>query len=1006
MLSRIATLGVALAFIFLLLSAQPASARKWGHTVYAISASVLPAAGGKVSGSGTFPAGTLRTVAAVANGGYRFLSWAQNGSVVSTSASYSFMLNSNVSLTANFAALYSIAVSASPDGGGVVTGGGTFPGGTTQAVTAIANSGYTFVNWTQSGSVVSTSASYTFALNSSVVLVANFVSTYSLSVSASPSSGGIVIGGGTFAAGSTQKVSATANSSYSFVNWTQSGVVVSTSASYTLTLTGNITLAANFAPMAAQYSITVSASPGADGTVAGGGSFAAGSTQTVTAAANSGYSFINWTTNGSVASTSASYTFTLNNNVTLVANFMAGSGGNDPTAGVLPPYDDVYANWANAGMQSVGGIPSRTTICATVNPLGGGQDDFTNIQNAINSCPAGQVVQLGGGAFSVHMADLPIRISTGITLRGTGNCSGSSSPYCQTSISVADGALAYTGGKCGTSTSSEVTCPNGGPSVIQVAPVNPGYNYSWAKCGNAGLGTGCGATLLTTDAAQGQTTVQVASTSGFSVGQWVLIDEASGAGWVADPLNQWTGYGSVWAASDWLSPSGSPATGRVMWSKSQNGSGWDFGSTFPYQTGSVGCWHSYCDRPTAELHKIASIGTGTLTFDDPLTIAFRQSGSHNAQVYGGLYPNQQGSGSPISFLQNASVENLSVLRGVNGGIGMQFCAYCWIKNTEVGYWYGGGIEIAYSARSELNNVYVHHSAFSVNNGGEYPIALDEASTEILITNSITNFGGKGMVARAGGAGSVVSYSYVDDTMYDAQSGIGDYWVDMGLNASHYSGPHHVLFEGNWADNMDNDHTHGNSMYMTFFRNQGTGLRTPFTDPSNGDAVNDATGLGFGVGQAYPTAPGPLRAAGPSAYNYWFAFVGNVLGTSGVTTAANGWSYQGDWSGKRIFMLGWNDGPGGQDPHLNGASGSYLFRHGNYDYVTSSAQWDASTPDHTLPNSFYLSSAPSFFGASTSCTYPWPWVTPTGSTQIQTNSCGGSGLPAKARWDAGSPFMQP
>ena len=133
--------------------------------------------------------------------------------------------------------------------------------------------------------------------------------------------------------------------------------------------------------------------------------------------------------------------------------------GNDSVAGVLPSYDDVYANWTNAGMQSVGGIPTRTTICATVNPLGGGQDDFTNIQNAINSCPAGQVVQLGAGAFSVRIADLPIRISTGITLRGTGNCSGSSSPYCQTSITVSDGALAYTGGQCGTSTSHEVSLP-------------------------------------------------------------------------------------------------------------------------------------------------------------------------------------------------------------------------------------------------------------------------------------------------------------------------------------------------------------------------------------------------------------------------------------------------------------------------------------------------------------------------------------------------------------------
>src|SRR5579863_4673684 len=536
---------------------------------------------------------------------------------------------------------------------------------------------------------------------------------------------------------------------------------------------------------------------------------------------------------------------------TCVATKTASTGA-DPTNGVLPAYDDAYANWKNAGLQSVGGIPNRTTVCATVNPLGGGQDDFTNIQNAINTCPAGQVVQLGAGAFTVHMADLPIQVSTGVVLRGTGACAGSSSPYCQTSITVSDGALAYTGGMCGAGASSKSACPNGGPPAILVGPVSPDYNYSWAQCGNIGsvVGTGCGAATLGADAVQGQTTIQVSSTSGFSVGQWVLIDEASGAGWVADPLNATTGYGSVWAASDWLSPSGSPATGRVLWPRAQSGGGWDFGSSYPYQAGSVGCWFSYCDRPTQELHEIASIGAGpcpgtgcTLTFDDPLTVAFRQSGGHNAQVYA-PYPNQSGTGSPLSFLQNAGVENISVLRAVNGGLEMEFCAYCWVKNVEVGDWYGGGINIERSVRSEFNGVYVHHCWDSVNNGGEYPIALDSASTEILITNSITNFAGKGMVARAGGAGSVVSYNYQDDTMYDAESGIGDYWIDMGLNASHYSGPHHILFEGNWGDNLDNDHTHGNSTYITFFRNQGSGLRSPFTDPSVGKAVNDYQGTGY------------------------------------------------------------------------------------------------------------------------------------------------------------------
>jgi len=694
------------------------------------------------------------------------------------------------------------------------------------------------------------------------------------------------------------------------------------------------------------------------------------------------------------------------------------SSGGDPTVGILPSYNDTYANWENAGLALAGGIPDRTTICATLNPLGNGQDDYNDIQNAINACPAGELVQLAAGAFSIKIADMPIHIPTGITLRGTGNCSGTSSPYCQTSISVMDGALAYTGGMCGTSTSNEVACPNGGQPEILMSPVLPDYNYSWDQCGNVGgsVGTGCGATPLAADAAQGQTTIQVTSTSGFTVGSWVLIDEASGAGWVADPMNQWTGNGSVWASSDWLSSSGNPATGRVLWAKAENNA-WDFGSSYPYQANTPGCWYTYCDRVTSELHTIAAIGAGpcpgtncTLTFDDPLTVAFRESGNHNAQVYAKLYGSNYDYTSPISLLQQAGVENISLLRAPEGGLEMELCVNCWVKNTEVGDWYGGGIRMAYSARSELNAVYVHHCWNSVNNGGEYPLSLDSASTEMLITNSITNFGGKGMVARAGGAGSVISYNYIDDTMYDAESGIGDYWLDMGINASHYSGPHHVLFEGNWGDNLDNDNTHGNSMYVTFFRNVGSGYRTPFTDPSIGGLVDDFTGKGYycpsGLSSCEAWTPGPLRSAGPMGYNYWFAYVGNVLGTSGYTTAANGWTYSGDFTASRIFMLGWGAGGGGQDPYIDGVKGSYILINGNYDYLHNAVTWQGSPV--TLPNSFYLSSQPAFFSAGSG--YPWPWVTPTGSSPVQNgpSGCGGacSALPAQARWQAGTPFVQP
>lgn len=62
---------------------------------------------------------------------------------------------------------------------------------------------------------------------------------------------------------------------------------------------------------------------GNGGSVSGGGTFAIGSQVTVTATPASGYTFKNWLYNGTnlVASTSASYTFTLNQQVDLIAVF-------------------------------------------------------------------------------------------------------------------------------------------------------------------------------------------------------------------------------------------------------------------------------------------------------------------------------------------------------------------------------------------------------------------------------------------------------------------------------------------------------------------------------------------------------------------------------------------------------------------------------------------------------------------------------------------------------------
>ena len=79
-----------------------------------------------------------------------------------------------------------------------------------------------------------------------------------------------------------------------------------------------------------EYAIVLLSNPSDGGTLSGGGSYQQGQSCTVSATANSGYTFTNWTEDGSQVSTSANYTFTVNGNRTLVANFTL-NGGTVPT---------------------------------------------------------------------------------------------------------------------------------------------------------------------------------------------------------------------------------------------------------------------------------------------------------------------------------------------------------------------------------------------------------------------------------------------------------------------------------------------------------------------------------------------------------------------------------------------------------------------------------------------------------------------------------------------------
>jgi uncharacterized protein YjdB len=126
---------------------------------------------------------------------------------------------------------------------GYVLGDGVHDAGSTVTLTAIPDLHYHFVNWTDSaGNVIGWDTTYViYNLSSDVTLTANFaIDMFTVTVNAG--TGGKATGGGTYPYGSVITLTATANSDYDFVEWSDGN----THAERTYTVTENITLTAKF----------------------------------------------------------------------------------------------------------------------------------------------------------------------------------------------------------------------------------------------------------------------------------------------------------------------------------------------------------------------------------------------------------------------------------------------------------------------------------------------------------------------------------------------------------------------------------------------------------------------------------------------------------------------------------------------------------------------------------------------------------------------------------------
>jgi hypothetical protein len=613
-------------------------------------------------------------------------------------------------------------------------------------------------------------------------------------------------------------------------------------------------------------------------------------------------------------------------------------------AGIIPA--DRLTVWA-PGIP--GGIPARATTCAMVNAStygNGSIDASSGIQDAVDACPAGQVVLLSAGNFTVNNLVL---INKGITLRGAGGG--------VTILTKKNGARART---------SPMEPVDPGTYAYDAQPVIVVGPSRWPKIDLTSQN-------LVADGAKGSNSVAVPDASGFVPGEFVLLDELSGASWQSTPTN-FPDNGNtnpavpvkVWRGD------------KVAWNmhlpvqiyQDDNGASNAAGpyDTTPGVLPDAMSWFARTDRPINEVKEIASISGNTITFTSPLHIDYRTA--HAAQVTGYSGSN--------ALVRGAGVENLSVYGGADGQVRFENAAYSWAKGIENTQWIGEGFAANGSFRIEIRDSYIHDGSWPEPGGAGYAISFAAGTAEVLVENNIVINACKVMVARSSGAGSVFGYNYTDDSWdFDTPT-----WVEVGLNASHMAGPHHVLFEGNYSPNADSDYTHGNAIDLTFFRNWLTGQRRSFTDGSN------------------------IRTVGLAYGSWWDSFVGNVLGRTGQMI---GWNYSdpamscdasgsnctgnnGNWSDSDIWKLGYDPERWTMNP--DPLTLSTVIRDGNFDFLTNTVHWHNTPAGFTLPNSLYLASKPPFFGSDT-----WPWVDPIGATKVYI-------LPAKARYDAGTPFASP
>jgi len=163
--------------------------------------------------------------------------------------------NANDNPTATSGNTWTVTATTGP-GGRINPAGATVNDGDTTSFTLTPDNGYTIASVTGCDGRLAGDTYTTGPVTADCTITASFTqggpgNIWTISAAADPAASGTITGTGSFAEGETVTLTATPNSGYRFVNWTESNSEVSTTASYTFTASMDRTLVAHFAPITA-----------------------------------------------------------------------------------------------------------------------------------------------------------------------------------------------------------------------------------------------------------------------------------------------------------------------------------------------------------------------------------------------------------------------------------------------------------------------------------------------------------------------------------------------------------------------------------------------------------------------------------------------------------------------------------------------------------------------------------------------------------------------------------